>query len=339
MELDRVRALMAAGRSDNRRLLEIPSGHQMRNSREAVETFQLVSSEVVRMALGREVDPVLPDLDALDLRTRAERTRRPPPALDAQAFWADYLLGRDRRLGFELMSATSAYRDLMRVQIDRLGIEAGHRVFDLGAGTGDFVLQLAERAVPPGVRITQLDLVPGALVRGRKRLARSEPPFAVDRIAANLELDGHGIPLAPESADGLLASLLLSYVEDPHGLLTAMRDLLRPGGRLVVSSMKRDADISRIYVDSIAELPPDRRVAHFGVGSDEFEEIQRVFLNDAARLLHLEEIGRFRFWDAEELAAMCADTGLEVLHVDRALGTPPQAVVVTARRPGPGRRE
>jgi len=131
----------------------------------------------------------------------------------------------------------------------------------------------------------------------------------------------------------VLASLLVSYVEDPHGLLQAMHDLLRPGGRLVVSSMKRDADISRIYVDSISELPPDRRVAHFGVDSDEFEEIQRVFLNDAARLLHLEETGRFHFWDAEELAAMCAEVGLEVLETDRALGTPPQAVVVTAQRP------
>jgi ubiquinone/menaquinone biosynthesis C-methylase UbiE len=333
MELDRVQALLAAGRRDNRRLFEVPAGHQMRSSREALETFQLVSGEIIRIAAGRQVEPVLPDLDALDLRTRAERSRRPPPELDAPAFWEDYLLGRDRRLGFEIMSATTAYRDLMSLQIERLGIAAGHRIVDLGAGNGELAIQLAERAVPDGVRITQLDLVPSALVRGRERLARLRAPFEVDRLAADLELASRSIPLAPARADSILASLLLSYVKHPHELLCAMRELLKPGGRLVVSSMKRDADISRIYVDAITELPPDRRRAHFGVDPDEFDELQRVFLNDAARLLHLEESGRFHFWQAEELAAMCAEAGLEVEATDVAFGSPPQAVVVTARRP------
>ena len=61
-----------------------------------------------------------------------------------------------------------------------------------------------------------------------------------------------------------------------------MKDLLKPDGVIVVSSMKRDADISKIYVDSIAELPPDRQKAHFGLSQQQFEAMQQDFLNDAA---------------------------------------------------------
>jgi len=335
MELERVRALLAAGPGRDRRLIEIAAGHQMRSSSEALETFQLVGTEVVRMALGRASEPVLPDLDALDLRTRAERSRCPLPVLDASGFWEDYLLGRDRRLGFELLSATSAYRDFMALQIERLALARGEHVVDLGSGTGDFAMQLARANVPSGVRVTQVDLVPGALARGRRRIegALGAPPFALAQVAANLELHGWSIPLASASADAVLASLFLSYVEDPKRVLGAMCDLLRPGGRLVISSMRRDADISRIYVESFAELPPDRRRAHFGAHADDLDRIQRVFLNDAARLLQLEELGRFRFFDGDELAALCREVGLEVDEVDASFGSPPQAVVVLARRP------
>ncbi len=136
MELDRVRALMAAGPAENRKLIEIPSGHQMRSSWEALETFQLISQEVGRMALGRELSPVNPDVVDLDRRTRAERSRRPKVQLDNREFWSDYLLGRDRSFGFELMSATSDYCELMNTQIELLALQSGQHVLDLGGGVG-----------------------------------------------------------------------------------------------------------------------------------------------------------------------------------------------------------
>ena len=102
---------------------------------------------------------------------------------------------------------------------------------------------------------------------------------------------------------------------------------------MVVSSLKRDADISRIYADSIAELPPDRLIAHFGVNAADFDSMQRTFLNDAAKLLDLEERGDFRFFDSEELETICEGAGLEVIGRDFSFGSPPQAVVVTARKP------
>ena len=98
--------------------------------------------------------------------------------------------------------------------------------------------------------------------------------------------------------------------------------------------MRRDADISRIYINSIAELPPDRRQSHFGRSSaEDFDELQRVFLNDAAKLMQMEEDGQFQFYDEDELSEMIHSAGFSLISTHRAFGDPPQAVIVTARRP------
>jgi ubiquinone/menaquinone biosynthesis C-methylase UbiE/pimeloyl-ACP methyl ester carboxylesterase len=336
MDLERVRALMAVGRGDNRRLIEIPAGHQMRSSTEALETFQLVSSEVYRMATGTDVEPAMPDLGDLERRMITERSRRPAPKLNRSGFWSDYLLGRDRRLGFELMSATSAYRALMAGQVRELNIFEGSHVLDLGSGTGDFAVNLEEANPGAHVRITQVDLIPEALRRSRERL--NEFPknrLKVQRLVADLDMNNvPTIPIRSGSVDSVIASLVLSYVDQPEQLVAQAYRVLRGGGRIVVSSMRRDADISRIYVDSIAELPPDRRESHFGTASaGDFEELQRVFLNDAAKLLQMEEEGRFRFFDGDELASMLSECGFESVKIELAFGDPPQAVCISAIRP------
>lgn len=337
MELERVRSLMAAGPPARRKLIEIPSGHQMRSSWEALETFQLIASEVGRMALGRSLIAVTPDVVDLDRRTRAERERRPKTDLDSRAFWADYLLGRDRSFGFELMSATGEYREFMNAQIEWLALRSGQRVLDLGGGVGDLSVRLAEDHRDLDLHLTHIDLVPGALARSRHRVAAVGcGALSIVRVAADLDLVGdRGLPLREGIYDAVLASLFLSYLERPAELLRAIAGVLRPGGRLVLSSMRRDADISRIYVNALAELPPDRRLAHFGPESArQFEQIQRVFLNDAATLVRLEEEGRFRFYDAEELETMIRDAGLVPLASRQAFGSPPQAVITCAIRPG-----
>ncbi len=341
MELGRVRRLLSAGDTSRRRLIEVPTGHQLRSSRQALETFQLATREVSTMLLGREIEPALPDLTLLEAHSNAERARMPKHAFDLRAFWSDYLLGRDRKLGIELMTATSAYRRLMALQVERLALAPGDHVVDFGSGAGDFPLHLAENAPEEaGFHVTEMDFVTEALARGRVRLEEHTHAPAVfasnDSVAANLDLsDGRGVPLATGCADAALLSLLISYLPDAERLIHEVARVMRPGGRLVLSSLARDADISKIYVDGIAELPPDRVRSLFGEdGVREFAELQRWFLSDAARLLDLEEEGRFRFWDADELEKLVTAAGFEAVRSETAFGDPPQAVVISARRRG-----
>jgi hypothetical protein len=59
----------------------------------------------------------------------------------------------------------------------------------------------------------------------------------------------------------------------------------------------------------------------------------RSFLNDAARLLELEERGVFQFWPEERMAAILKQGGFRRIRLQSGFGTPPQAIVAVAQKP------
>jgi ubiquinone/menaquinone biosynthesis C-methylase UbiE len=337
MDLERAREMLACGDVSQRRLLEIPIGHQMRTSQIALESFQLIACELLKILCGRRGAPALPDLVELEDRRRAERNRIRSRAPDLHAFWQDYLLGRDRSFGIDLMAAMSPYEDLMALQVARLELADDSRVADLGAGTGALVSHLGRVAESPAsLEVWALDFVGEALARARDRAGPVEAAGgALRSVCCDLEVDGErrSIPLRSGSCDAVLASLLASYLRDPDALLREAHRLLRPGGRLVVSSMRRDADTSKLYVEGVEELKAGRGRALLGEQDPQaVVEASRSFLNDASRLLTLEEDGTFRFYDPDELVAAVRAAGFRDVRADESFGDPPQAVVVSARR-------
>jgi SAM-dependent methyltransferase len=339
MNLERARLLLAAGDSSERRLIEVPTGHQLRSSREALETFQLIASEVGRICTGKPFKSALPGVRRLEEQRRAERARAPKPTVDLKTFWKSYLLGRSEgRLGIGIMTRTSAYHDLMEAQVKGLRLSEGSRVVDLGAGTGAFLEFLGSYSdTPSGLTVDALDFVWEALnkarthgntlVEGRRGL--------VHCVACDLATSGTlpAIPLQYGIYDAILASLLLSYVTDPAGLLREMRRLLKPGGRVVVSSLRKDADISKLFLESYPELlslGASHPLAQ--QGGENLTTSLREFLNDASRLLDLEELGLFHFWDEAGLVALLRSAGFDEVETTLAFGTPPQAIVVSGRR-------
>jgi SAM-dependent methyltransferase len=339
MDLRRTQALLGAGETAKRRLIVVPTGHQLRNSREALDVFQLIGTELVQFAVQRAVAPTLPDL--ADLRSRSDWERKRLPRVESRLrdFWRDYLIGRDGRLGIELMAATSAYRDLMREQIGALELETAQSVADLGCGTGGFLAVLVrENLAPLGLRIAEVDFIGEALRRIRTRYAADmrragmTPRFLLADLGSSTS---HcAIPLADGSQDRVLASLLLSYVEDPSFLIQEIARIAKPGAIVVVSSLKPDADTSRIFADGAEELLAEGALEYLGEQADvgDIERSLRAFLNDAARLLDLEEKGVFRFWNEEELEGLLSAAGFRRIRVRPQFGSPPQALVVSCVR-------
>ncbi len=131
----------------------------------------------------------------------------------------------------------------------------------------------------------------------------------------------------PESTfDRLVASLFISYLFDPRAALAEFFRVIRPGGRLLISSMRPDSDISTIFTDYVSD------VQH---GFQEASSLRdaREMLNEAAGLFELEEEGFFRFYDEHELAELVSSVGFAVTHAERAMGDPSQAVIVCAEKP------
>jgi ubiquinone/menaquinone biosynthesis C-methylase UbiE len=116
---------------------------------------------------------------------------------------------------------------------ERLDIErdlAGRRVLEVGSGRGDFACWLARRDPAPQ-RVTAADLSPVAVAKGRA-------------FAAELRLDGVDFAVAdiqclpfPDAAfDTVISCETIEHVPDPPRAVRELARVLRPGGRLFLST-------------------------------------------------------------------------------------------------------
>jgi ubiquinone/menaquinone biosynthesis C-methylase UbiE len=127
------------------------------------------------------------------------------------------------------------------------------------------------------------------------------------------------IDFATATFDKICCSLLLSYLKKPERLLRGLHRVLRPGGKIVVSSMKPFCDLSLIY----------RRYAE-GHRTDQEIESARDLLRAAGKIKVKEEQGYYTFYSAEELSEMMTAAGFIHLQTFASFGN--QAVVVRAEK-------
>jgi len=113
--------------------------------------------------------------------------------------------------------------------VKRADLKPGHRVVDLGTGTGSVAIEAAGLVGPAG-KVTGVDISPDMLALTRRRVVESG--------YTNIDLrEGRAeqLPAGDGSFDVLLASLSLMYVIDRAAAAREMRRVLRPGGRFVAA--------------------------------------------------------------------------------------------------------
>lgn len=460
-----VRDLMARPAPAPREVIELDCGHIPLNSEEALELFQTITRALWRALEGEEIEPVFPPWREL-ARVRSAEWRRTPrsPLPDKRGYWAEYLLGGgDNKIAYDVLYSCDEYLRFLDRQAELLGLAAGHRLADMGCGTGNFAARYYERRGSRGrpslARVTLVDFVPQALERARRKLEnieyeRGDLLAPVDAHCISLELSpvrtfraflagefygydplkgimrGLGdysiemwkamddwrlhdilrgrtldaedreflrssfpsdereviedcnricrwilgrvdrddltregrrrqasgdelrfsdlrlgrlsargvdaverLPFADGSFDRVVSSLVLSYLDNPLETLRELHRCLAPGGRLVVSSMRPDVDMSRIYQNLLRRLERGEDVAiPAGISRAEFVRDLRAFLSSAAFLITLAEEGQFAFFTRDELRHLVERAGFRRVETFEGFGDPPQAFITVGYR-------
>ncbi len=112
--------------------------------------------------------------------------------------------------------------------LDLLNLKPGHRVLDVGAGTGIVTLDVARRVAPEG-EVTALDPSAGLL-----ELAEHNAKAAGLGSAIRAQVgDARDLPFPDESFDHALCHWVLLHVEPHLQVLREMARVARPGGCLM----------------------------------------------------------------------------------------------------------
>jgi 2-polyprenyl-6-hydroxyphenyl methylase / 3-demethylubiquinone-9 3-methyltransferase len=145
-------------------------------------------------------------------------------------------LGKFDRLAARWWDPDGESRPLHDLNPARLGYVASHqplkdaRVLDVGCGGG----LLAEAMARAGAEVTAIDLAPEVIEVARMHLLESGLQVDYQLRSAEAMADEH-----PGAYDLVTCMEMLEHVPEPSAVVGACAALLKPGGRLVVSTLNR----------------------------------------------------------------------------------------------------
>nr|WP_236145713.1 class I SAM-dependent methyltransferase [Verrucosispora sp. SN26_14.1] len=152
------------------------------------------------------------------------------------------------RVGVEFFGPMG--RELVR----RAGVRPGQQVLDVGCGRGA-VLMPAAQAVGPDGDVVGIDLAPTMVDLTRADVATAGLPNVRVEVA-----DAEDPPLPEATFDTVLAGLVVFMLPAPLPALRAYHRLLRPGGRLGVTTFAAyDPRFSEALGTLARHVPPERR--------------------------------------------------------------------------------
>ncbi len=320
--------------------------HEVRENPEAAErTFRELVAQCVSWArktncLADQI--VIPDKRSYLKQNKIERDRyrlANPDLMSETDFWSKYL-GK-----YEYFETVDVYQYYLNLVGNLLGpVREGEVLLDAGCGNGLFGVWALRRVLeqhkvpldPPaiyvGIDLTHKGLLDAMTkhqhVRSDLRRQSAGRGPNVDFAYLQMDLDNFGgiraaeeglVDFTPGTFDKICCSLLISYLRRPHDLLREFHRVLKPGGKLVVTSMKPFADLSDLY----------RRYVEKHSDTQEVESA-RDLLRAAGKIKVKEEQGVYTFFSGEELSEALQTLGFKKIQATMGFGN--QATVVAAEK-------
>ncbi len=164
----------------------------------------------------------------------------------------------------------------------------GEQILDLGCGSGAHCRAMVPSVIPGG-SVFGLDVEPDAI-----RLAKQLSATVTEGTLTFQVADGHRLPFVDGSLDAAVCISVLAFCVNPGRVLSELRRVLRPDGRLLVVNSDEDMriynthdrELGRRVMRAIADRACDpwagRRLAHL-VTSAGFSITQEMVLAEVER--------------------------------------------------------
>jgi ubiquinone/menaquinone biosynthesis C-methylase UbiE/c-di-GMP-binding flagellar brake protein YcgR/dienelactone hydrolase len=195
-----VKELMGIESKGSREVIEIPTGHNIRTSEDAIKTFKLIASWIQKKLYNENIIPFEPDRNSLVKQISYERERiLTSEDFDIQEYWKEYLIGKSgKSFGYDFYKNIKEFRDFLTFQSELIDMQDNERIADMGCGTGLVIENMLDLAVDQqrDVRNTQLitiDLIKEALdktetkVKKIQKLHKALLPMHIRYIVKDLE--------------------------------------------------------------------------------------------------------------------------------------------------------
>jgi SAM-dependent methyltransferase len=235
-------------------------------------------------------------------------------SLNAVAYPGEYSLATGPTAVRRLQVLHNIYSPAGRRVLLQAGLRKGMRVADFGCGVGMVTRMIAEIVGPSG-SVTGIDASAAQLEQGRA-VCRKEGLTNTHFVEASAYNTG----LERGSFDLVYCRFLLLHLTDPAACLREMRELLRPGGVLVVE----DGDLTSAtsvpptaldaFADLFGRLGPTRGL-DYTLGSNLYQLITGAGFSNVSLEVHQPAIleGENRYllkWSVEEAGRAFVDAGL-----------------------------
>jgi SAM-dependent methyltransferase len=122
---------------------------------------------------------------------------------------------------------------MLTVRYERLGLQPGDRLLDLGCGFGRHAFEAARR----GARVVACDYAEAELKEVGNTFGAMADAGAVDASSCTGTVQGDAtcLPFADGSFDRVIAAEVLEHIPDDGAALGELARLLRPGGTMAVT--------------------------------------------------------------------------------------------------------
>jgi ubiquinone/menaquinone biosynthesis C-methylase UbiE len=168
--------IMGIKSKGKREVIEIPTGHNLRSSADAIATFKLITAYLYEQLYGEKLDVVEPNKEEMIRLIASERERLEiSEELDREQYWRNYLLGVDQNsLGYDFYSNIREFRELLILEAELIDPRPAERIGDLGCGTGLLTEAMLHclsniNRVAQAVEIVAVDMVEDALKHTREK--------------------------------------------------------------------------------------------------------------------------------------------------------------------------